>query len=309
MVGTNTADDAAVYRISDELALIETVDFFTPIVDDPYMFGAIAAANSLSDVYAMGGKPILALNIVAFPRNSEATPMSVLQEILRGGSDKAAEAGIDIVGGHTIDDAGPKYGLSVTGLVHPDRVWKNVGAQVGDRLVLTKPLGTGIITTALRAGHEDEELSRQVNEFMALLNRKAAEVALEVGVTSCTDITGFGFLGHLREMLSAGGTGVRLRASAVPVLEGARELALAGYFPAGSRRNRESYEPDIQIDERVPEVDRMVLCDAQTSGGLLFAVPGEKAPDLVSRLVAAGEMAAEVGEFIESDSGKIEIVP
>ena len=308
MVGTNTADDAAVYRISDELALIETVDFFTPIVDDPYMFGAIAAANSLSDVYAMGGKPIMALNIVAFPRNSEATPMSVLTDILRGGSDKAAEAGIDIVGGHTIDDANPKYGLSVTGLVHPDRVWKNVGAKVGDRLVLTKPLGTGIITTALRAGHEDEELSRKVNEFMALLNRKAAEVALEVGVTSCTDITGFGFLGHLREMISAGGTGVRVSAASVPVLEGARELALAGHFPAGSRRNRESYEPDIRIDEQVPEVDRMVFCDAQTSGGLLFAVPGEKAPELVSKLVAAGEMAAEVGEFIESDSGKIEIV-
>lgn len=309
LVGTATADDAAVYRVSDNLAVIETLDFFTPIVDAPYMFGAIAAANSLSDVYAMGGKPVLALNIVAFPRDSEETPIQVLNEILKGGSDKAAEAGISIVGGHTIDDPGPKYGLSVTGLVHPDRVWRNTGAKPGDRLILTKPLGIGIITTALQAGAAKEKWTRSAVEHMAELNREASEIAAEVGVRACTDITGFGFLGHLHEMLGDGGLGARVFASTVPVLEGAGELALAGHVPAGSRRNRESLMDRVLFHTRVAEEDHLVLCDAQTSGGLLFAVEESKANALVFGLRAAGVLAAEVGEFFDSKAAVIEVLP
>lgn len=309
LVGTKTADDAAVYRVSDELAIIQTVDFFTPIVDDPYTFGAIAAANSLSDVYAMGGRPALALNIVGFPRNSEATPMSVLAEILRGGAEKAKEAGIEIVGGHSIHDDEPKYGLCVTGFVHPDRVWTNVGARPGDKLVLTKPLGTGIITTALRAGTASEEVIRGAVEAMATLNRSAAEAADQIDVHACTDVTGFGFLGHLREMLGHGGVGARVYLSAVPVLEGTRDLAAQGIVPGGTRRNKESLDPDVVYEASLPEVDRLILCDAQTSGGLLLAVSPEEAQDLLSALQASDVAAVEVGEFVEDGAGKIEVVP
>jgi selenide,water dikinase len=309
LVGTKTADDAAVYRVSGELAIIQTVDFFTPVVDDPYLFGAIAAANSLSDVYAMGGRPAFALNIVGFPRKSDATPMSVLQEILRGGAEKAREAGIDIVGGHSVADNEPKYGLCVTGFVHPDRFWENVGARPGDKLVLTKPLGTGIITTALRAGKAGEDLVRPAIESMAALNRGAAQVAGEIGVHACTDVTGFGFLGHLREMLAHGGVGVRVNRAAVPVLEGTRDLAAQGVVPGGTRRNKESLDRDVIYDAGISEEDRLVLCDAQTSGGLLFAVAPEKAPDLLSGLRAADVTAAAVGEFVEARPGTIEVVP
>ncbi len=309
LVGTATADDAAVYRVSDDVAVIETLDFFTPIVDDPYMFGAIAAANSLSDVYAMGGKPVLALNIVAFPRDSAQTPIWVLNEILKGGSDKAAEAGISIVGGHTIDDPGPKYGLSVTGLVHPDRIWRNTGAKPGDRLILTKPLGIGIITTALGAGAASEKWTQGAIDYMAELNGPAAAVAAEVGVRACTDITGFGFLGHLHEMLGSEGLGARVSASSVPVLEGAHELALAGHVPGGSRRNRESLSDRVLFHGAVAEEDHLVLSDAQTSGGLLFAVDESKAGELVSGLELAGALAADVGEFYKSKAALIEVVP
>ncbi len=308
LVGTKTADDAAVYRISAELALIQTVDFFAPVVDDPYMFGAISAANSLSDVYAMGGRPALALNILAFPRDSEAMPLSVLREILRGGAEKAKEAGIEIVGGHTVDDDEPKYGLCVTGFVHPDRFWTNVGARPGDRLVLTKPLGTGIITTALRAGACDAALARRATTTMATLNRRAQEVAAEVDVRACTDVTGFGFLGHLREMLAHGGVGVRVDLSAVPILEGTRELAAKGFVPGGSRRNKEWLDPDVGYAADIPEDDRLILCDAQTSGGLLFALAPATARDLLPALRAADVPAAEVGEFVDGRPGKIEVV-
>jgi selenide,water dikinase len=307
LVGTKTADDAAVYRVSDELALIQTVDFFTPVVDDPYLFGAIAAANSLSDVYAMGGRPVMALNIVGFPRDNEAVPMSTLGTILRGGADKAKEAGINIVGGHSIDDNEPKYGLSVTGFVHPDQFWTNVGARAGDRLVLTKPLGIGVITTALRAGKAGEEIARDAIETMATLNRAAAEAAREVGVRACTDVTGFGLLGHLREMLD--GVGARVRLSAVPILAGARELAAEEWVPGGSLRNKESLDRDVSYDQAIDELDRLLLCDAQTSGGLLFAVDSSNVAGLLSRLEAGGVAAAEIGEFGEAPEGKIEVMP
>jgi selenide,water dikinase len=307
LVGPRTADDAAIYRVSDELALIQTVDFFTPVVDDPYQFGAIAAANSLSDVYAMGGRPVMALNVVGFPRGSDATPMSMLAEILRGGAEKAREAGIDIVGGHTVDDKEPKYGLCVTGFVHPKKYWANVGGAAGDRLVLTKPIGTGIVTTAMKGGIAGEEAMRAAIETMATLNRAAAEVGRKVGVRACTDITGFGLLGHLREML--GGVGARIRLSAVPLLPGARELAAGGSIPGGTRRNKESLDRVVNYHDAIDEIDRLLLCDAQTSGGLLFAVDPSKFEDMLSGLAEAGVSAAAIGKLIAEPEGRIEVAP
>lgn len=306
LVGPKTADDAAIYRVSDELALIQTVDFFTPVVDDPYQFGAIAAANSLSDVYAMGGRPVLALNVVGFPRKSDAAPMSMLAEILRGGAEKAKEAGIDIVGGHTVDDKEPKYGLCVTGFVHPEKYWTNVGGVPGDRLVLTKPIGTGIVTTALKAGTAGEEAARVAIGTMSTLNREAAEIGREVGVRACTDITGFGLLGHLREMLF--GVGARIHLSAVPVLPGARELTAKGSIPGGTRRNKESLDRVVTYDDVIGEADRLLLCDAQTSGGLLFAVEPSRCNDLLSGLAGAGVLSSAIGELTAGPEGRIEVV-
>lgn len=308
LVGTKTADDGAVYRVNDELAIIQTVDFFTPIVDDPYMFGAIAAANSLSDVYAMGGRPVLALNIVGFPKNCAATPISVLGDILKGGADKAKEAGIDIVGGHTVEDKEPKYGLCVTGFVHPERIWRNVGAEPGDHLIVTKSLGTGIIATAVRAGKASADVERGAVESMAALNHTAATVASEVGVHACTDITGFGFLGHLRGMLADGIVGARVRWSSIPILDGTLDLALRDFVPGGSRRNAASVEGDVIYDSGLSEIERIILSDAQTSGGLLFAVPSGKAGELLQKLLAAGVVAAIVGEFTTDAPGKVEVV-
>lgn len=296
--------------MSDDLAIIQTVDFFTPVVDDPYGFGAIAAANALSDVYAMGGRPAFALNIVGFPRDSEAVPLSVLKEILRGGAEKAREAGIEIVGGHSVDDGEPKYGLCVTGFVHPDRFWKNSGARPGDRLVLTKPLGVGIIATALRAGRGDPDVVERAVRVMAALNRGAAEAAARYDVRACTDITGFGFLGHLREMLAEGNVGARVAVSAIPVIEGTRDLAARGFVPGGTHRNKGFLDSFVTYDSCVSEEDRLVLCDAQTSGGLLFAVAASESRAFVSALEAAGSpAAAEVGEFVAGRAGRIEVIP
>ena len=308
LVGTKTADDAAVYRVNDELAIIQTVDFFTPIVDDPYLFGAIAAANSLSDVYAMGGRPVLALNVVGFPKNSAETPLSVLGVILRGGADKAKEAGIDIVGGHTVEDKEPKYGLCVTGFVHPEKIWRNVGAKAGDRLVVTKALGTGIISTAVRAGKAGADYEQGAADSMAALNHSAADVARAVGVHACTDITGFGFLGHLREMLGEGTVGANVRWSSVPVLDGTLELAERSFVPGGSRRNAKSVEVDVTYDAGLSEIERLILCDAQTSGGLLFAVASGKADELLDGLLAADVPATAVGEFVTDAPGKVKVV-
>ena len=307
LVGHATSDDAAVYRLSDEQALVATVDYFTPIVDDPYDFGRIAAANALSDVYAMGARPLYALAICGFPRDQLGT--GVLERILRGGVDKAAEAGIPVVGGHSIDDAEPKYGLAVTGIVNPDRIVRNVGARVGDRLFLTKPLGAGIVSTAIKRGLAESSVVRRAVEVMATLNRDASEAMLAVGPSAATDVTGFGLLGHLREMTSGSGVAARLRAGAVPVQDGVRELAEQDVVPGGTKRNHAGLEGVVRWAPEIDQAEQLVLADAQTSGGLLIAVPAERAEALRGALERAGTpSAAEIGQIVPGD-GWIEVVP
>jgi selenide,water dikinase len=270
LVGTATADDAGVYRLSDTLAIAQTVDFFTPIVDDPYTYGAIAAANALSDIYAMGATPITALAIVALPEDLD---LPVMQAILRGGSDKAREAGINVIGGHTIKDDEPKYGLAVTGVLHPDRIIRNSTAKPGDALFLTKPIGTGILTTARRSDAISEDALAEAIASMTALNRGAAHAMERVRAHAATDVTGFGLIGHLREMLEGSGVGAEIDASAVPLLRGALELARSGSVPGGTRTNyRQAQEAGVEFDSAVDEATRLVLCDAQTSGGLIVAV-------------------------------------
>jgi selenide,water dikinase len=278
-VGSETADDAAVYRISNDLALVTTVDFFTPIVDDAYDFGRIAAANALSDVYAMGGTPLTALNLVAW--SLESLGPGVLEDVLRGGARTAREAGVAVVGGHSIDDREPKYGMAVTGTVHPDRVLRNSTARPGDELFLTKPLGGGVISTAVKRGVASAELTTAAVAVMTDLNRDAAERAVAAGASAMTDVTGFGLLGHLRELAAASGVAAEVEADAVPAIPGVLELLRSDEPPlaGGSRRNREWMEPSVEWDEAVPEERRWLLCDAMTSGGLLVAAPpGSGAP-------------------------------
>jgi selenide,water dikinase len=298
LVGAATSDDAAVYRLTPELALVQTVDYITPLVDDPYQFGQIAAANSLSDVYAMGGRPLIALNVVAFP--TDTLPIDVLGEILRGGADKVRESGAQILGGHSIDDREPKYGLAVTGLVHPDRVLRNSTARAGDRLVLTKPLGMGIVSTAVKRDLASDELIRNAVAVMSALNDRAASAAAQVGVDAGTDITGFGLLGHLREMTEASGVGARLSFAAVPVLDGVAELAENDVLPGGTRRNL-AYVADVTtFAAAVTPVRQSLLADAQTSGGLLFAVPAARSADLLDALRRSGVPAAtDIGEIVD----------
>jgi selenide,water dikinase len=307
LVGTETRDDAAVYRLTDGLALVLTVDFFTPIVDDPFAFGQIAAANSLSDVYAMGGRPIAMLSIVGFPRDK--LPMTVLAEILRGGAEKAQEAGVSVVGGHTIDDAEPKAGYAVVGLVHPARVWRNVGARPGDALVLTKPLGTGIISTAIKQAKAPERAVTAAIRSMATLNRAAAAAAATTPVHAVTDVTGFGLLGHLAEITRASKVSARLHAARIPLLPHVVALAEAGLIPGGTRRNLDAVEGTVRWDPRISESRRFVIGDAQTSGGLLVATPDAAA--LLRALESAGvEGAAEIGEILADDpDGAIEVAP
>jgi selenide,water dikinase len=271
LVGSDTADDAAVYRLSDSLAVVTTADFFTPIVDDPYDFGRIAATNALSDVYAMGGVPVTALNLVAFPLADLGG--DVLREILRGGSDVAAAAGVAVVGGHSIDDPEPKYGMAVTGTVHPERVVRNVGASAGDSLWLTKPVGGGLATTALKRGLAGERLIEETIEVMTTLNRDAASAAVEAGASAMTDVTGFGLLGHLHELAAASEVAVEVEADAVPAIAGVMELLDLEEPPiaGGTRRNREWVEEFVDWSDSVPESLRWLLCDAMTSGGLLIA--------------------------------------
>lgn len=306
LVGASTSDDAAVYKISEELALIQTVDFFTPIVDSPYAFGAISAANSISDVYAMGGVPMLAMNIVGFPRNHPDAPLSVLQDILKGGADKATEANISIVGGHTIDDAEPKYGMAVTGFVHPDRIWRNTGARPGDRLLLTKPLGMGIISTAMRAGEASDAISEQAIALMCMLNRNAADAARGLAVHACTDVTGFGLLGHMREMLGPD-IDFEVKLASVPVIEGTHALAKAGFVPGGSRRNKASLATTVQFAAGIGDVDQDILCDAQTSGGLLFALPPDQVEEFLLACKASDTPAVDVGTALPG-SGLIRVL-
>jgi selenide,water dikinase len=305
LVDASTGDDAAVYLIAPDRALVVTADFFTPIVDDPFDFGRIAAANALSDVYAMGARPLFALNLVGFPR--KLLGEGILEEILRGGGAVCREAGISVLGGHSIDDAEPKFGLVAVGEAHPDRLVTNAGARPGDVLVLTKPLGTGVVSTAIKAGQAPAEVARRAVEVMASLNRAAAEAAQECGVQAGTDVTGFGLLGHLRNLLRASHVAATLRWTDVPLLEGARELALAGHIPGGSKRNLADTADDVTWDPGVPEAVRLLMADAQTSGGLLLCVAPERVNDLLTRLEGRSPAAAFIGEVVEGGAGGIAV--
>jgi selenide,water dikinase len=288
IVGAETADDAAVYRVADDLAIVSTVDFFTPIVDDPYDFGRIAAANALSDVYAMGGRPVTALNLVAF--SLDQLGGDVLRDILRGGADVAAQAGVAVVGGHSIDDPEPKYGMAVTGLVDPARLLRNSTAAPGHELWLSKPVGGGVATTAAKRGLVSDELIARTVEVMTTLNRAAAHGALEARASAATDVTGFGLLGHLHELCDASGVAAEVEAAAVPAIDGVLDLLRGDEPPiaGGTRRNREWVEEWVVWDDSVPEELRWLLCDAMTSGGLLVAAPeGERPAGVrIGRLVA-----------------------
>ena len=306
-MATSTADDAGVYRLAPDLALVQTVDLFTPIVDDPYWFGAIAAANALSDIYAMGATPRLALNIAGFPRAKLS--LDILGEILKGGADKCSEAGVTVIGGHTIDDPEPKFGLAVTGFVHPDRVVTNASARHGDRLILTKPLGMGVITTGIKQERTSRATIEEAIGLMATLNQAAAQAMIEVGVSAATDITGFGLLGHLHEMTRAAGVHATIRLGQVPILEEAWELARRGMVPGGTQRNRAALEGVVSWDG-IDEEAQILLCDAQTSGGLLIAVP-EARLDRLLRSLGAGHVpaAAVIGVIDRAGHGEITVTP
>jgi selenide,water dikinase len=308
LVGAALADDAAVYQVSPDLALVATVDYITPVVDDPFTWGGIAAANALSDVYAMGARPLFALNIVNFPRDT--LPLEILERVIQGGAAKVAEAGVAILGGHSVDDPEPKYGLVALGTVHPLRVMRNVGARPGDALVLTKPLGIGILTTAIKRDLASEATIARAVEVMSTLNRAAGEAMVASGaVHAATDVTGFGLLGHLSEMLGAGDVGVRIEAAAVPVLEETWDFVRRDVVPGGTRRNLASVESLSRVDwsERLDEHQRLVLADAQTSGGLLMAVDPSAVAGLIADLHARGVLsAARIGEFTDR-AGHIEV--
>ncbi|OPY57698.1 MAG: Selenide, water dikinase [Pelotomaculum sp. PtaU1.Bin035] len=298
IIGSSTSDDAAVYRLTDDTAIVQTVDYVTPVVDDPYTFGLITAANALSDIYAMGAKPLIALNIIGFP--AKVLPMEILVEILKGGACKVKEAGALLVGGHTIEDNEPKYGLAVTGLVHPGCVVTNAGAQPGDALILTKPLGIGIITTAIKGDMADDSVYHEAVELMSTLNGQAARIMIESGVDACTDVTGFGLLGHLYEMVVASGVGASLWLRNIPVLKQARTLASLGMVPAGAYRNLQYLNEKLKWEDGIEDVDKLILADPQTSGGLLMAVPGDKAEGVINLLLAAGVTGAKIGEIVQS---------
>lgn len=303
LLGLRSPDDAAVWRLDEARAIVVTTDFFTPVVDNPYDYGAIAAANSLSDVYAMGGKPFLALNVAAFPPD---LPPDVVEEIIRGGAEKAREAGVPIAGGHTIQDEEPKYGLIALGFVDPDKMITKTGARSGDRLVLSKPLGFGTTTTALKQGVADPGDVSEVVGWMKRLNNLAAELALEFGLRGGTDITGFGFLGHAWEMAAASGVGFRFNHAKVPFTRGAHRYAHEFIFPGGSSDNRIYFGPHVQFSAEIDEATQMLLFDAQTSGGLLLAVPAEKLEALFERAAEVGLVLWEVGEVV--DGAAIEVV-
>ena len=299
-VGFDSSDDSAVYTLDDGRIIIQSVDFFTPIVDDPFTFGQIAAANSLSDIYAMGGTPLFALNVAAF--NSDELPLSVLTDILNGGVDIAKEAGIPILGGHTIKDKEPKYGMVVTGEVHPDKLTRNDTAKIGDLLVLTKPLGTGIISTAIKRHIANESIMKTAIDTMRTLNKSAAEAMAEVGANACTDITGYGLLGHLLEMCKGSNVSATIEFDAMPFMNGVFELAQDGVIPGGTKRNLEFVQDDINSAEHLAEFQLHMLADAQTSGGLLMSVPPEKAEALVNALKSNGTLASHIiGEIQPND--------
>jgi selenide,water dikinase len=306
LVGLDTADDAGVYKITDDIALVQTLDFFTPIVDDPYMFGQIAAANSLSDIYAMGGKPLTVMNIVGFPIST--LDKSILADILRGAGDKVIESGATLVGGHSIEDKEPKFGLSCTGTVHPDKVRANAGAKPGDRLILTKPIGVGIQTTAIKSDLLTEEELDRVMTVMATLNKYAAEAMENFDVNACTDITGFGLLGHTAEIAKGSGVGIVIENAKVPVLPRTRELAEEGIIPGGTKANHRWLSDSVQYEANIDEVSQYILCDAVTSGGLLISVPQDQADSLLQELKEKGVEAADIGYATEEHSCQIKVV-
>jgi selenide,water dikinase len=301
LVGRETFDDAGIFRVSDDMALVQTVDFFAPIVDDPYAFGQIAAANALSDVYAMGGQPLTALNIVAFPTND--LPLEVLTRILAGGQDKVHEAGALIVGGHTVVDTELKYGLAVTGRAHPDFLLTNAGARAGDRLILTKPIGNGILATAAKRGKLGPDGQRPMLEAMKSLNGTASRAALAVGARCATDITGFGLLGHLSHIARASKATIRVNLDAIPIFDGVREAVRAGFVTDGSKRNAE-YLRDLVSWKKGTEEDRAILNDPQTSGGLVVCIVGNVVANYLSRV----EGSVDIGEVIERGEFAIEVV-
>ena len=306
LVGLETSDDAGVYLLNEELALVQTVDFFTPIVDDPYVFGQIAVVNALSDVYAMGGKPLTALNLVAFPIQSLSP--TILREILRGGLSKLKEAEVALIGGHTVEDPELKYGLSVTGIIHPERILSNAKARPGDRLVLTKPLGTGVISTALKGEMASGEAVQKMVACMATLNRRASERMLEFEAHACTDITGFGFIGHALEMASASQVGLEIQAKNIPFLPGAMEYGGMGLIPAGAYTNRKYFSCKVEGDPEGSSLLIDLLYDPQTSGGLLVSLPAEKAESMVAALKKDGQAeAAVVGEVAQAFPGRMKI--
>ena len=301
----DAGDDAAVYRLDGGRALVVTLDFFTPIVDDPYDFGAIAAANALSDVYAMGGRPLFALNLLSFPRRLLADGLA--EEIIRGGVEKAREAGIPVVGGHSIDDEEPKYGMVAVGEVDTERMLAIDRARAGDDLVLTKPLGSGIVATAVKAGACGDDVLAEAVRTMSRLNRAAAEAAVEAGARAATDVTGYGLLGHLGNMVRASGVAARVDAGSVPLLPGVRALAVAGHVPGGTRRNQRDSADWVSCDGAVDDVARTLLADAQTSGGLLIACPAGRTGVLLDALADRGERGHVVGGVLAGREGRIEV--
>ena len=310
LVGTSTGDDAAVLRIAGDQALVQTVDFFTPIVDDPFLFGSIAAANSVSDIYAMGARPILGLAVAGFP--TDRLPLSVLEEILRGGAMKAQEAGFPVAGGHTIIDDVPKYGLAVTGMVAADRIVRNSTARAGDVLYVTKPIGNGILVSTFRAHSGRRFFRREVPDlseairWMSALNRDASILMVEAGATAATDVSGYGLIGHLREMCDGANLGAEISVGSVPVLAGAREFLARGHRPSGTVRNVENFRPFVHLG--VPEHELTLMCDAQTSGGLLIAIAPERSAQFEAAASQGGLFCAKVGKMTD-ESGLISLVP
>lgn len=300
-------EDAAVFRLRDDLAVVQTVDVITPVLDDPHVFGEVAAANALSDIYAMGATPLFALNVVAFP--VRMLPASILEQVLQGGAAKAAEAGVPIIGGHSLDDPTPKYGMAVTGVVDPRRIVRKSGAQAGDRLVLTKPLGVGVLTTALTHGRGGSAIETWVRPVMTQLNRVAAEAMQTVGASACTDVTGFGLLGHLREIAQQSGVGARVAFGRVPVLEGAWDLLHEGVISQGTQNNYRLLRDEVHWSPAIPVEARMLLCDAQTSGGLLIAVPPDRVETMLSTLAADRVAAVDIGEVLPGPAGGIDVAP
>ena len=304
--GRDLADDSGIFRLTDDIALVQTIDFFTPVVDDPYTYGQIAAANALSDVYAMGGTPLTALNVTVYP--TKTLSLSILTEILRGGSDKTTEAGVPIIGGHTVDGDEPMYGLSVTGTIHPDRIVKPSGGQWGDVLVITKPIGTGVIATALKAGKARPGAVDEAMSWMSRLNRSASQAMIAAGARASTDVTGFGLLGHLSEMARASGLAAELNFNQIPVMSEALEYADAGFIPEGGRTNAAYVNHQVHFADSVPEAWRLLLNDPQTSGGLIVAVPDANVDTLLTRLTGAGDVAARIGRLIKGSPGHVQVV-